>query len=171
MFFFPVGNSHFGRPKTNFSQKKKKKKKKRSSPIFITFPPSIFNFPPSLFRFFLFFCSLFSLPLFSWYVSTNFPIRSLWGHSAPCLLRHWLGQVVNCAIGWFFFFFSQTSRQILIINLILNCKNFPLKHILRSLVYKASQIPLFSKPSKTTSFLVCFYQIFICILPKIGFFN
>ena len=50
----------------------KKKKKKRSSPLFITFPTSIFNFPPSLFPFLQFSSfllnfhpfSLFSLPLF-----------------------------------------------------------------------------------------------------------
>ena len=45
--FFPVENSHFGRPKTNFSgfekwkakKKKKKEKKKGSSPHFVTFLP------------------------------------------------------------------------------------------------------------------------------------
>ena len=51
--FFPVENSHFGRPKTNLRrfQKRKAKKKKKSSPLFITFPTSISNFPPSLLQF------------------------------------------------------------------------------------------------------------------------
>ena len=99
--FFRVENSHFGRPKTNFSgfekwkAKKKKKKKNKSSPHFVTFPPSIFNFPPFLF-WFSFFPSPFSfvsLPLFSQYVSRNFPVRSIWGGTlppAPRLLRHCL---------------------------------------------------------------------------------
>ena len=76
-YFFPVENSHFGRPETILvvlkSEKKKEKKKKeekkrkenekeekkRSSPHFVTFPPSILNFPP-------------------------FPVKSLWRHSASC---------------------------------------------------------------------------------------
>ena len=58
---FPVENSHFGRPKTNFSRfekSKKKKKKKRFSPHLVTFPPSVsifhlpfFNFLPFLVQF------------------------------------------------------------------------------------------------------------------------
>ena len=66
--FFPVENSHFGRPKTNFrrfqkwkAKKKKKKKKKGPHLFFWRFPASVSNFPPF---------SLFSLPLFSRYVST-----------------------------------------------------------------------------------------------------
>ena len=67
--FPPLQNSHFGRPKTNFSeiiksemQKKKKKKKKKSSPYFVTFPPpsifSIFHlrFPSFLLHFPFFPC-------------------------------------------------------------------------------------------------------------------
>ena len=93
-WLFPVKSSRFGRPKTNFRRfkkwkAKKKKKKKKSSPLFITFPTSISNFPPSLLQFYFFssqFLPLFhfSLPLFSRYVSKNFPVRSLGGgHSAP----------------------------------------------------------------------------------------
>ena len=106
--FFPVQNSHFGTPKTNFclqkwKEKKKKKKKKRSSPLFISFPTSISNFPPSCFTIFLLFFSIstpfpffsiFSLPLFSRYVSKNFPVRSLGeGHSAPCSPACYAGPV------------------------------------------------------------------------------
>ena len=90
--FFPVENSHFGRPKTNFRrfQKWKAKKKKRSSPLFLTF--SCFHFQFSTFS------SQFS-PLFPFFLASFFPIRqqkfpgqkSLGGHSAPLpprLLRH-----------------------------------------------------------------------------------
>ena len=102
LIFFPVENSHIGRPKTNFrrfqnkseKRKKKKKKKKRSSPLFITFPILLFpishlpfyNFPSFSFQFYPF-------SVFSRYVSKNFPVRSLWGGTLPpCprLLRHWL---------------------------------------------------------------------------------
>ena len=89
-----IESSHFGRPKTNFrrfqikSEKQKKKKKKNVLTLFLfhnffyfhfqfsTFPLSIFllNFHPF---------SLFSLPLFSRYVSKNFPVRSLWGAFCP----------------------------------------------------------------------------------------
>ena len=100
--FFPVENSHFGRPKTNFrrfqkwkarkkkkkkkkkkKRKKEKKKKKKKGPhLFLErFPASISNFPPFLTNFHPF--SLFSLPLFSRYVSKNFPVRSLWGALCP----------------------------------------------------------------------------------------
>ena len=81
-------------PKQKQKQNQKtKNKKKRSSPRFITFPTSISKFPPSLLQFpftifLLFFSifhplSLFSLPLFSRYVSKNFPVRSLWGALCP----------------------------------------------------------------------------------------
>ena len=92
--FLPVENSHFGRPKTNFRrfQKWKEKGKKILSSFcnFSTFLFSIFhlpfyNFPSFLLNFHTF--SLFSLPLFSRYVSKNFPVRSLGGGGAlcPCL--------------------------------------------------------------------------------------
>ena len=73
--------------KNKKKQTNKQTKKKRSSTLFLTFPTSIFNFPPSLLNFPSFLLnfhtfSLFSLPLFSHYVSQNFPVRSLW----PCLL-------------------------------------------------------------------------------------
>ena len=59
-----------------------------SSPLFLTFPTSISNFPPSFLQFSLFSSqfspfSLFFLASFFQYVSKNFPVRSLWGHSAP----------------------------------------------------------------------------------------
>ena len=90
--FFPVANSHFGTPKTNFRRFKSEKKKKKKSPhlfFLITFPTSISNFPPSLLQF-SFFSSqffapfqFFSLPFFSRYVRKNFPVRSLWGALCP----------------------------------------------------------------------------------------
>ena len=76
--FFPVENSHFGRPKTNFHrfQKwKEKKKKNRSSPLFIAFRTSVSNFPPSLLQF-SFFSSQFS-PLFPFFLCSFFPIHQL----------------------------------------------------------------------------------------------
>ena len=84
--FFPVENSHFGRPKTNFRRfqkwkAKKKKKKKRSSPLFLMF--SCFHFQFSTFS------SQFS-PLFPFFLASffpirqqNFPVRSLWGALCP----------------------------------------------------------------------------------------
>ena len=109
--FFPVENSRFGRPKTNFRRfqkwktnkqknkqtkkpkknKNKKKKKKRSSPLFRIFPTSIYNFPPSLLQFSFFssqFLPLFhfSLPLFSRYVSKKFPGQKSRGGGALCPL-------------------------------------------------------------------------------------
>ena len=70
------------------TEKQKKKKKKRSSPLFTTFPTSISNFPPSLLQFYNFPSYLFSIfthsPFFSpIHQSKNFPVRSLWRHSAP----------------------------------------------------------------------------------------
>ena len=66
------------------SKKKKKKKKKKGPHLFFSrFPASISNFPPFLLNFHPF--SLFSLPLFSRYVSKKFPIRSLWGGTLPPL--------------------------------------------------------------------------------------
>ena len=72
-------------------KKKKRRKKKRSSPLFRTFPTSISNFSPSPYNFPSFLLNfypfpLFSLPIFSRYVSKNLPITSLGGggHFAPC---------------------------------------------------------------------------------------
>ena len=93
--FFPVENSHFGKPKTNFRRfqkwkAKKKKKKKKKGPLsfcnvfhlpFSIFNLPFYNFPSFLLNFHPF--SLFSLPLFSRYVSKNFPVRSLWGGTLP----------------------------------------------------------------------------------------
>ena len=89
--FFPLENSHFGRPKTyfrRFQKWKAKRKKKRSSPLFRPFllPFTIFhvpfyNFPSFLPNFHSF--SLFSLPLFSRYISKNFLVKSLWGDTLP----------------------------------------------------------------------------------------
>ena len=85
--FFQVQNSHFGRPKTNFRRfqkwkAQKKKKKKKGPHLFLErFPASISNFPPFLVNYHPF--SLFSLPLFSRYVSKNFPVRSLGGGHPP----------------------------------------------------------------------------------------
>ena len=68
--FFPVENSHFGRPKTNFRRfqkwKAKKKKKKKVSPLFRTF--SCFNFQFSTFSYQL-------SPLFHFFLTSFFPIR------------------------------------------------------------------------------------------------
>ena len=51
-----------------------------------TSSPYIFSFPPSLSQFSFFSppFPLFSLPLFSWYVSKNFPVKNVRRHSAPC---------------------------------------------------------------------------------------
>ena len=88
--FFLVENSHFGRPKTNFSsfekwKEEEEEEKKRSSPHFLTFPPAILNFPPSLFGFFLLFCFIFHFFLASLFliVQQKFPGQSLWGSTRP----------------------------------------------------------------------------------------
>ena len=85
--FSPVENS------TNFSQfkkwkakkKKKKKKKKKNSTYFCNFSSFHFQFSTFSFSIFIFSAqfSLFSFPLFSRYVSRNFPVRSLWGVPLP----------------------------------------------------------------------------------------
>ena len=69
--FFPVENSHFGTPKTNFSGlKSEKQKKKEGPPPHFSTCPSIFNFPPFLsFFIFLLFCS--SFPFF---LASLFPV-------------------------------------------------------------------------------------------------
>ena len=106
--FFPVENSHFGRPKTNFrrfqSEKKRKEEeeeeeeKKRASTLFITFPTSIFIFQRSSLFQFSFFSSQFS-PLFPFFPCLFFPDTSakisrskVSGGTlpppAPSLLRH-----------------------------------------------------------------------------------
>ena len=94
--FFPVENFHFRRPKTNFSRFQKWKGKKRSSlllwlflRLFPIFHLSFYNFPSfllnNIFSPFHFFPCLF----FADTSAKNFPVRSLWGHSAPpCLLCH-----------------------------------------------------------------------------------
>ena len=97
--FLPVGNFHFGRPKTNFSgfEKwkerggEKKKKKKKSSPHFVTFPSSTF-----LFTIFLLFFSIFTP--FPFFLASFFPVgqQKFPGHKSwgilqpPPPLRHWL---------------------------------------------------------------------------------
>ena len=80
---FPGRKFPFCRPKTNFCRFQKWKAKKKKGPhlFFWRFPASISNFPPFLLNFHPF--SLFSLPLFSRYVSKNFPVRSLWGSLCP----------------------------------------------------------------------------------------
>ena len=70
--FFPVENSYFGRPKTNFSGFEKWKARKKSSPHFVTFSPSIFNFSPSPFRF-----SSFSAPFSLFFLASIFPVGQL----------------------------------------------------------------------------------------------
>ena len=102
--FFPVENSHFGRSKTNFRHFQKwkaKKKKKKSSPLFWKFSYFHFQFYTFPFTIFLLFFPsfthfpFFSLPLFSWYVSKNFPIRSLWVALCPPLVLFQSGRVVG----------------------------------------------------------------------------
>ena len=83
--FFPVENSHFGRPKPNIHHFQKWEKKKVLT-SFYNFSFFHFQFSTFPFTIFLLFFSIFSpfpLPLFSQYVSKNFPVRSLWGHFAP----------------------------------------------------------------------------------------
>ena len=77
---FPVENSHFGRPKTNFrrflkwkAKKKKKKKKKRPSPLFYNFSYFHFQFSTFPFTIFLIFFSIFTL--FPFLLTSFFPIR------------------------------------------------------------------------------------------------
>ena len=101
--FFPVENSHFCRPKTNShrfekwkAKKKKKRKEKKVLNSFYNFSYSHFQFSTFPFKFSFFssqfsHLSLFSLPVFSPYVSKNFLVRSLWRALfplPPCLLRH-----------------------------------------------------------------------------------
>ena len=96
-FFFPVENSHFGRPKTNSrcfkkwkSKKKKKKKKKKSSPLFRTFYYFHFQFSTFPFTIFLLFFSIFTP--FPFFPCLIFPDTSAkisrsevsGGQSAPC---------------------------------------------------------------------------------------
>ena len=76
--FFPVENSHFGRPKTNFRRfqkwkAKKKKKKKRSSPQgFYTF--SYFHFQVSTFPFTIFLLFISIITLIPFFLAYFFPI-------------------------------------------------------------------------------------------------
>ena len=91
-WFFPVENSHFGRPKTNFSGfgkwKGKEKKEKKGLSSFCNFSPFHFQFSTFLFSIFRLFYSIFPC--------LSFPGRSTeisqsevsGGHSAPCLLHH-----------------------------------------------------------------------------------
>ena len=119
--FFPVENSRFGRPKTNFRRfqkwKAKKKKKKKKGPhlfstsfyLFITFPSSIYNFPSSLIQFSFFSSqflplSHFSLPLFPFFpiCKQKFPCQKSLGGTlppAPRLLRHCL-DIIKPDRGW-----------------------------------------------------------------------
>ena len=114
-FFFPTWNAFsrkkIGRPKTNF-RRFQKWKKKSSSPFFYnfsffrfqfsTFPFTIYNFPSFLLNFLPF--SLYSLPLFSRYVSKNFPVRSLLGAISPplpppirhCIRGNWMCNLYKC---------------------------------------------------------------------------
>ena len=99
---FPVENSHFGRPKTNFScfekwkaknEKREREKKKKGPLLFLYFSSFTFKFSTFLFSIFLLFCSIFTIFLASLYPirQHKFPDqKSLGGHSAPCprLLRH-----------------------------------------------------------------------------------
>ena len=78
--FFPVENSHFDRPKTNFSgfekwKAKKKKKKKGSSTHFVTSP--FFKISTSPFSIFLLFCSI-----FPFFLASLFPVGQKF-HSTP----------------------------------------------------------------------------------------
>ena len=97
--FFPVENSHFGRPKTNFRhfQKWKAKKKKKMSPHLFSelflLPFPIFHLP---FTIFLLFFSIFTpFPFFPclFFLDTSAKISRSevsGGHCAPRLLRHCL---------------------------------------------------------------------------------
>ena len=87
--FFPVENSHFGRPKTNFRRfqkwKAKKKKKKKKKKVLTSFS-DVFLLPFPIFHLFY---SIFTP--FPFFLASFFPIRqqkfpgqkSLGGHSAP----------------------------------------------------------------------------------------
>ena len=87
--FIPEGNSHFGRPKTNFScfekWKEKKEKKKRSPPHFVTFLLPLFQFSTFPFSIFLLFCSIFPCLYFSGRSAeiSRSEVSGGGGHSAP----------------------------------------------------------------------------------------
>ena len=84
--FFPVENSHFGRPKTNFRRFQKWKAKKKKKKKVLTSFSDVFLLP---FQIFHLFCSIFTP--FPFFLASFFPIRqqkfpgqkSLGGHSAP----------------------------------------------------------------------------------------
>ena len=84
--FFPVENSHFGRPKTNFHhfqkwKTKKNKNKKKSSPHFITF--SCFHFKFSTFSSQFSPLLPFSLPFFPPIRRQKFPGQKSLGSTLP----------------------------------------------------------------------------------------
>ena len=88
--FFPVGNFHFGRPKTNFIGFEKWEAKKK---VLFSFVSSIFNFPP--FTLFLLFFSIFipfpfslDLPCRSTEISQSEVSGGTLPPPHPCLLRH-----------------------------------------------------------------------------------
>ena len=92
---------HFGRPRKSFTGFLKVKSKKKKSPqlFFSHFSTLHFSFSSSFFQFVIIFILLFSiffsfsstfpifylfsLPLFSWLIAKNFPVKSLWGPPAP----------------------------------------------------------------------------------------
>ena len=77
-------NKKQNKTKTN-KQTNKQTNKKNPSPHFCNFSSFHFNFPPFPFRF-SFFSSLFSpfsFPLFSQYVSRNFPVENVWAPNPP----------------------------------------------------------------------------------------
>ena len=93
--FFPVGNSHFGRPKTNFRRfqkwKAKQQQQQQKCPhlFLITFPTSLLQFSLFLLNFHP--LSLFSLPLFfPMNTSTKISRSEISGDTLPPprLLRH-----------------------------------------------------------------------------------
>ena len=101
--FFPGKNSHFGRLKTNFcrfqkwkakKKKKKERKKKKKEKVltsfynffYFCFKFSFSTFPFTIFLLFLSIFTPFPLPLFSRYVSKNFPVRSQKSLGALCPL-------------------------------------------------------------------------------------
>ena len=77
--FFPVENSHFGRPQKNLNGFEKFKKKKKSSPHFVTFPPSTFSI-------FLLHFSLFPCPSFPGRSTEISQIEVSEGHLCPLVV-------------------------------------------------------------------------------------
>ena len=114
--FFPVENSHFGRPKINFIRFEKWKAKKKKSPhlflLLFLLPFSIFHLP--FFNFPFFFCSIFPIFFASLFAvrQQKFPgQKSLEGTLPSRLLPHCINAILQllCVHASTSFFFSHLN--------------------------------------------------------------